>query len=103
MLAVCLDAVSAPACRDAYIPAAFAGLFETARKSNRPVVLTVKAKAAAIVQDAEAYQRLLDIAAQADAQRKASGKAWSISGRIRFRPAREFFAGFEARKGTRWP
>jgi hypothetical protein len=27
----------------------------------------VKAKAAAIVEDAEAYQRLLDIAAQADA------------------------------------
>src|SRR6266849_3548724 len=36
-------------------------------KSKRPVVLTVKGKAAAIVQDAEAYQRLLDIAARADA------------------------------------
>ena len=36
------------------------------RKSKRPVVLTVKGKAAAIVQDAEAYQRLLDIAAKAD-------------------------------------
>ena len=36
------------------------------KKSKRPVVLTVKGKAAAIVQDAEAYQRLLDIAAQAD-------------------------------------
>jgi prevent-host-death family protein len=35
---------------------------------KRPVVLTVKGKAAAIVQDAEAYQRLLDIAARADAQ-----------------------------------
>lgn len=38
------------------------------RKSKRPVVLTVKGKAAAIVQDAEAYQRLLDIAARADAE-----------------------------------
>ncbi len=38
------------------------------KKSKRPVVLTVKGKAAAIVQDAEAYQRLLDIAARADAQ-----------------------------------
>jgi hypothetical protein len=28
------------------------------KKSKRPVVLTVKGKAAAIVQDAEAYQRL---------------------------------------------
>ncbi len=36
------------------------------KKSKRPVVLTVKGKAAAIVQDAEAYQRLLDIAASAD-------------------------------------
>jgi len=36
------------------------------KKSKRPVVLTVKGKAAAIVQDAEAYQRLLDIAARAD-------------------------------------
>jgi prevent-host-death family protein len=38
------------------------------KKSKRPVVLTVNGKAAAIVQDAEAYQRLLDIAAGADAQ-----------------------------------
>ena len=37
------------------------------KKSKRPVVLTIKGKAAAIVQDAEAYQRLLDIAASADA------------------------------------
>jgi prevent-host-death family protein len=36
------------------------------KKSKRPVVLTVNGKAAAIVQDAEAYQQLLDIAAQAD-------------------------------------
>src|ERR1022692_4253329 len=38
------------------------------KKNKRPVVLTVKGKAAAIVQDAEAYQRLLDIAARADAE-----------------------------------
>jgi prevent-host-death family protein len=36
------------------------------KKSKRPVVLTVKGKAQAVVQDAEAYQRLLDIAARAD-------------------------------------
>ncbi len=36
------------------------------KKSKRPVVLTVNGKAAAIVQDAGAYQRLLDIAASAD-------------------------------------
>ena len=33
------------------------------KKSKRPVVLTVRGKAAAVVQDAESYQRLLDIAA----------------------------------------
>ena len=37
------------------------------RKTRRPVVLTVNGKAAAVVQDAEAYQRLLDLAAGADA------------------------------------
>jgi prevent-host-death family protein len=36
------------------------------KKSKQPVILTVKGKAAAIVQDADAYQRLLDIAAMVD-------------------------------------
>jgi prevent-host-death family protein len=68
------------------------------KKNKRPVVLTVKGKAAAIVQDAEAYQRLLDIAAYADAEEgirqgledAKQGKVW---------PAREFFADFEAGHG----
>jgi prevent-host-death family protein len=38
------------------------------KKSKRPVVLTVNGKAAAIVQDVKAYQRLLDIAGIADAE-----------------------------------
>lgn len=46
------------------------------RKSKRPVVLTVNGKAAAIVQDAEAYQRLLDIAAAAD-PREAFARDWN--------------------------
>jgi prevent-host-death family protein len=37
------------------------------KKTKKPMVLTVNGKAEAVVQDAEAYQRLLDIAAQADA------------------------------------
>jgi len=37
------------------------------KKSRQPIVLTVNGKAEAVVQDAEAYQHLLDIAAQADA------------------------------------
>ena len=66
------------------------------KKSKRPVVLTVKGKAAAIVQDAAAYQRLLDIAAQADAAEGIrQGLEDAKEGRAR--PAREFLAEFEAR------
>jgi prevent-host-death family protein len=68
------------------------------KKSKRPVVLTVKGKAAAVVQDAEAYQRLLDTAARSDAQEGIrQGLADANKGRVR--PAREFFADFEARHG----
>jgi hypothetical protein len=58
-------------------------------------VLTVKGKAAAIVQDAGAYQRLLDIAARADVNegiRQGSEEARLGKGR----PAEEFFAEFES-------
>ena len=37
------------------------------RETKRPVILTVNGKAAAVVQDAEAYQHLLDLAAGASA------------------------------------
>jgi prevent-host-death family protein len=43
------------------------------KKTKHPVVLTVNGKAAAVVQDAEAYQRLLDIAARADADEGSPG------------------------------
>jgi prevent-host-death family protein len=43
-----------------------AGLLEQFEKTKRPMVLTVNGKAAAVLQDAASYQRLLDIAAQAD-------------------------------------
>jgi prevent-host-death family protein len=68
------------------------------RKSKRPVVLTVKGKAAAVVQDAEAYQRLLDIAAHADAEEGIrQGLRDAKEGKER--PAREFFDEFEATHG----
>ncbi len=68
------------------------------RKSKRPVVLTVKGKAAAVVQDAEAYQRLLDAAARVSAEEGIrQGLEDSRTGKIR--PAREFFAEFDARHG----
>jgi prevent-host-death family protein len=68
------------------------------RKSKRPMVLTVNGKAAAVVQDAEAYQRLLDIAAQADANEGIrQGLEDEKNGRLQ--PIREFFSEFEAKYG----
>jgi prevent-host-death family protein len=68
------------------------------KKTKRPVVLTVNGKAAAVVQDAEAYQRLLDIAARADANEGirqglddvAHGRTW---------PAREVFDEIRRKHG----
>jgi prevent-host-death family protein len=68
------------------------------KKSKRPVILTVKGKAEAIVQDARAYQRLLDIAARADSyegirqglEEARQGKGQDIE---------EFFAEFETAHG----
>jgi len=68
------------------------------KKSKRPVVLTVKGKAAAIVQDAGAYQRLLDIAARADA-REGIRQGLEQSRRGQGRDAEEFFAEFETAHG----
>jgi PHD/YefM family antitoxin component YafN of YafNO toxin-antitoxin module len=68
------------------------------KKSKRPMVLTVNGKAAAVVQDPEAYQRLLDIAAQADAEEGIrQGLEDANAGRVR--PADEFFNEFEAAHG----
>ena len=70
------------------------------QKSKRPVVLTVKGKAAAVVQDAEAYQRLLDIAAGAEAGEGIRQGLENVNvkeGKVR--SAREFFDEFEATHG----
>jgi hypothetical protein len=68
------------------------------RKSKRPMVLTVNGKAAAVVQDPEAYQRLLDIAAQADAEEGIrQGLEDAKNGKLR--PIREFFREFERING----
>jgi prevent-host-death family protein len=44
-----------------------AEIMQHLKQTGRPVILTVNGKAAAVVQDAEAYQRLLDLAAEASA------------------------------------
>lgn len=66
------------------------------KKTKRPVILTVKGKAVAVVQDAEGYQRLLDIAARANAEEGIrQGLDDVANGRTR--PVREFFDEFRAR------
>lgn len=73
------------------------GLFmKQLKKNKRPVILTVKGKAEAVVQDAASYQRLLDIAARADARegiRQGLEEAEAGQGV----DAEDFFADFEAR------
>lgn len=65
------------------------------KRSRRPLVLTVNGKAA-VVQDAEAYQRLLDIAARADMD-EGLRQGLEDARKGRTRPAREFLSRFEAR------
>jgi prevent-host-death family protein len=42
-------------------------MMQRLKKTRRPIILTVNGKPEAVVQDAAAYQRLLDLAAAADA------------------------------------
>jgi hypothetical protein len=58
------------------------------RKTKRPLILTTKANAEAVSQDAEAHQRLLDIAAQADASEGIRQGLEDVK-KDRVRPARE--------------
>ena len=69
------------------------------RKSKRPIVLTVNGKAAAVVQDAEVYQRLLDTAARADVD-EAIRQGLEDIARRRTRPARDAFAELRRRHGV---
>ena len=65
---------------------------------TRSIKTEYAGKAAAIVQDAEAYERLLDIAARVDAEEGIrQGMVDAKQGRVR--PAREFFKDFEAEHG----
>ena len=60
------------------------------KKTGRPIVLTVNGKTEAIVQSAEAYQRLLDIAAEGSVQEAIrQGREDVVAGRTY--PAEEVF------------
>ena len=68
------------------------------RKTGRPIVLTVNGKSEAVVQSAEAYQRLLDIAALADEREGVrQGDQDATAGRTR--PASQFFTEMRKKHG----
>jgi PHD/YefM family antitoxin component YafN of YafNO toxin-antitoxin module len=58
------------------------------KKTKKPFVLTINRKAEAVVQDAEAYQRLLDIAAQAN-EKEGIRQGLEDVKKGRVRPARK--------------
>ncbi len=64
------------------------------KKTKKPLVLTMNGKAEAVVQDAEIYQRLLDIAAQADALEGIRQGIEDIK-KLLVRPAREALETFQ--------
>ena len=66
------------------------------KETQRPIILTVNGKPEAVLQDPAAYQRLLDIAAAADAcEGIRQGLADLAAGRTR--DAKEFFDEFRAK------
>jgi PHD/YefM family antitoxin component YafN of YafNO toxin-antitoxin module len=68
------------------------------KKTKKPVILTINGEAEAVVQDADAYQRLLDLAAQADqAEGVRQGSEDFKKGRTR--PAREALEEFQRSRG----
>jgi prevent-host-death family protein len=68
------------------------------KKTRRPIVLTVNGKAEAVVQDAKAYQHLLDIAARADAM-EGIRQGLEDVGRGRLTPAHEGLEAFRRKHG----
>jgi len=75
-----------------------AEILQHLKETKRPVVLTVNGKAAAVLQDAEAYQRLLDIAAGASAE-EGIRQGLEDMAHGRTRPAEEVFDELRAEFG----
>jgi len=75
-----------------------AEIMQHLKATKRPVILTVNGKAAAVLQDAEAYQRLLDIAAEANAAEGIrQGLQDAATGRVQ--PARQVFEDIRSEHG----
>lgn len=75
-------------------------MMQRLKKTRRPIILTVNGKPEAVVQDAAAYQRLLDIAALADPEEGLRQGLDDIA-KGRTRPAREVFAELRKEYGIR--
>ena len=67
------------------------------KRTKRPVILTVNGKAEAVVQDAAAYQSLLDLAAQTDA-REGILQGLEDVAKGRTQPARAVLGEFRSRQ-----
>jgi len=75
-----------------------AELIDQLKATHRPITLTVDGKAEVVIQEAAAYQRLLDIAAAVDATEGVrQGLADVAAGRTR--PAQEVFDEFREKRG----
>jgi prevent-host-death family protein len=68
------------------------------KETQRPVILTVNGKAAAVLQDAQAYQHLLDLAAEASAEEGIRQGLDDLKNG-RGRPAKEVFDELRAEFG----
>jgi prevent-host-death family protein len=75
-------------------------MMQRLKKTKRPIILTVNGKPEAVVQDAAAYQRLLDIAAEADVN-EAIRQGLEDVREGRTRPAKEVFAELRREYGIR--
>ena len=71
-------------------------MMQQLKQTQRPIVLTVNGRPEAVVQDAAAYQRLLDLAARADAAEGIrQGREDAASGRTQ--PAGAALKAFRTR------
>lgn len=81
------------------------GYLARLRKSGEPLVLTVNGKAEVVVQDAAAYQKLVDAAARAEREEVVAavraGLADATAGRTK--PARAALEGLARRYGIPMP
>lgn len=66
------------------------------KKTKEPVILTVNGKAAIVIQDAESYQRLLELKQHSEAVEILRQRLASLS-RKKGRTAEEFFTEFFAK------